>query len=89
MPDREEKIRARAYALWERDGYAHGSHEQHWAEAERQIDAEAAGAAAMASEAPNTEQPAPPLPPKRRSRTGEAAAAGAPKTPRARKPKLV
>lgn len=46
MSDKEHKIRARAYELWEREGRGHGSHERHWSEAARQIEAEEAGAAA-------------------------------------------
>ena len=38
---RLEKVRRRAYELWKRDGEAHGRHEDHWREAERQIEAEA------------------------------------------------
>jgi hypothetical protein len=38
--DREERVRARAYDLWQREGGSHGSHERHWSEASRQIDEE-------------------------------------------------
>ncbi len=37
---RLEKVRRRAYDLWQQEGESHGRHEDHWAEAERQIDAE-------------------------------------------------
>jgi len=40
MNDREERIRARAYALWEQAGRPEGQEADHWAEAERQVDAE-------------------------------------------------
>lgn len=40
MPDKEERIRARAHKLWEDEGRPEGSHERHWAEAERHVDAE-------------------------------------------------
>ena len=36
--DREELIRQRAYALWEKDGGAHGRHDDHWAQAVREIE---------------------------------------------------
>jgi hypothetical protein len=31
----EDKVRARAYAVWEREGQAEGGAERHWAQAER------------------------------------------------------
>jgi Protein of unknown function (DUF2934) len=39
MDDRDEKIRIRAYAIWERQGRS-GSPEDHWFEAERELRAE-------------------------------------------------
>jgi hypothetical protein len=39
MDNREEKIRARAYEIWERQGFT-GDPEDHWLEAEREIAAE-------------------------------------------------
>ncbi len=39
---REKAIRERAYALWEKSGSAHGQHGEHWDQAVREIDAEAA-----------------------------------------------
>lgn len=35
---RETKIRERAYSLWQDNGAQHGRHEEHWAQAEREID---------------------------------------------------
>jgi hypothetical protein len=32
-----ERIRARAYHIWEQEGRPHGRDEQHWQEAERQL----------------------------------------------------
>ena len=40
MEDREEKIRAKAYELWEQAGRPEGQETAHWAEAERMIDDE-------------------------------------------------
>src|SRR5690242_14356261 len=37
---REERIRERAYDLWEREGGQHGRHDTHWKEAEAEIEAE-------------------------------------------------
>ncbi len=35
MDDREERIRQRAYGIWEREGRPEGRHDDHWNEAER------------------------------------------------------
>lgn len=40
MPGKEERVRARAYELWESEGRGHGSDERHWLEATRQVEAE-------------------------------------------------
>ncbi|MCC6203923.1 MAG: DUF2934 domain-containing protein [Hyphomicrobiales bacterium] len=48
MSGKEDRIRARAYELWEREGRAHGNHEYHWQEATRQVEAEIAGEAGAA-----------------------------------------
>lgn len=45
MTDREDRIRARAYALWEASGKPSGSEMDHWSQAEREIDAEEGAAA--------------------------------------------
>jgi hypothetical protein len=39
MDNREEKIRTKAYEIWERQGFT-GDPEDHWLEAEREIMAE-------------------------------------------------
>lgn len=56
MSAKEERIRARAYELWEREGRIHGGHERHWLEATRQIEAEMAGEAGAVA-APTTAAP--------------------------------
>ena len=38
---REERIRQRAYAIWQSEGHGHGRHEDHWHRAEREIAEEA------------------------------------------------
>jgi hypothetical protein len=38
MTDREHLIRERAFSLWETEGNPDGRHEDHWAQAEREID---------------------------------------------------
>ena len=43
--DWEERVRARAYATWEREGRPNGGAEQHWTMAEEELRAEAAGTA--------------------------------------------
>jgi hypothetical protein len=35
--DLEQKIRERAYQIWEREGRAHGRHEEHWHAARREL----------------------------------------------------
>lgn len=46
MNGREERIRLRAYQLWQADGCCDGRDVEHWAQAEREVDAEAAAAPA-------------------------------------------
>jgi len=57
--DREERIRQRAYAIWQSEGHGHGRHEDHWHRAEREIAAEEARSSKV---------------PRRASRSGKAAA---------------
>jgi hypothetical protein len=49
MNSDDEKIRARAYELWDSNGRQHGRDEEHWLQAERELGA----AGARASGAPN------------------------------------
>jgi hypothetical protein len=44
----EQRVRERAYALWESEGRQHGRHEQHWLICEAAIRAELASAPAEA-----------------------------------------
>ena len=37
IPLSYDEISRRAYELWEQEGRSHGSHQQHWLEAERQL----------------------------------------------------
>ena len=37
MTDREDKIRQRAYSIWEEEGYPHGRAEHHWQRAAREV----------------------------------------------------
>ena len=39
----EDRIRTRAYQLWEEAGRPHGAHDQHWSQAEREIAPPATG----------------------------------------------
>jgi hypothetical protein len=45
MDSDDEKIRARAYELWDRAGRQHGRDEEHWLQAERELGATGARAA--------------------------------------------
>ncbi|WP_082910360.1 DUF2934 domain-containing protein [Sinorhizobium glycinis] len=38
--EKRERIRRRAYEIWEREGRPDGGHERHWHEAEKQLDEE-------------------------------------------------
>ena len=37
MTDREDKIRERAYGIWEEEGHPHGRAEHHWQRAAREV----------------------------------------------------
>ena len=53
--EREDEVRARAHALWEREGRPEGGAERHWAQAEAELRAEGDGrAGAPAVEAVRT-----------------------------------
>ena len=45
-PSRAERIRSRAYELWEQSGRSHGSEVEHWLQAERDVAAEETQSAA-------------------------------------------
>ncbi|GEP07432.1 hypothetical protein MOX02_54700 [Methylobacterium oxalidis] len=47
--DREERIRARAYEIWEREGSPAGHEMDHWVEAEQELDAQNTGAGSALS----------------------------------------
>ena len=66
-----DEIKQRAYELWERNGRQHGSHLEHWLQAERDLDPERSQGRTAAA------PPAPPAAPRRRS----PAKPKAPKTP--------
>ena len=38
MTDREEKIRQRAYGIWEEEGHPHGRADDHWHRAAREVE---------------------------------------------------
>jgi hypothetical protein len=46
--DREERVRQRAYEIWQSEGHGHGRHEDHWHQAEREIAAEEAAGSGKA-----------------------------------------
>jgi len=52
--DREERIRQRAYAIWQSEGHGHGRHEDHWHRAEQEIAAEEAGSSKAPRRAPRS-----------------------------------
>ena len=59
----EDKVRARAYAIWERGGWPEGEAERHWAQAEEELRAEQDG--------PTSQEEYPPRPARRRPRPPE------------------
>ena len=61
MPD-EERIRRRAHEIWEREGRPEGRHEEHWARARREVEAEEGGSppgAAKSDGSPTDTAPGP------------------------------
>ena len=57
--DREERIRQRAYAIWQSEGHAHGREEEHWHRAEREIAAEEPGSSKTPRRAARSKQATP------------------------------
>jgi DUF2934 family protein len=57
--DREKRVRERAYQIWQREGEPHGRADEHWAQAEAEIELEHELAAdrAAAGQKPTTEAP--------------------------------
>lgn len=74
--DREQRIRDRAYQIWEQHGRPEGGHEQHWLQAEREIDQEGRGNRTSSTGGEAAETSAETAKPKRRS-TGSAKGAAA------------
>ena len=60
MLDRQEKIQSRAYALWEKTGYPHGTDWDHWFKAEQEVDAELLKGFKPAKAPPRAKAPAKP-----------------------------
>ena len=81
--DREQRIREKAYEIWERQGRPEGGHEEHWHQAEREIAEEGRGAATPESGGEAAEASEEVAKPKRRSaRGGQSSAQDAsPSTP--------
>lgn len=88
MVDREDKIRQRAYSIWEEEGHPHGRADDHWHRAAREMGAARADAGSadvlpdvgeapslQMTEAASAEKPAP----RRRKASTTAAAAAKPR----------
>jgi hypothetical protein len=60
MSDRKERIRTKAYELWEQAGRPEGEETTHWAEAERRIDAEDGGSEVQSGGTPDQTGPSQP-----------------------------
>ena len=63
----EAAVRARAYQLWEESGYADGSQDAHWRQAEREVAARAQAGEADPSPEGIAPQHSPPTAPARHS----------------------
>ena len=59
MKDREQRIRERAYALWQREGRPDGREREHWQTATREIDSESGSGSDAAGTTPAAGAPAP------------------------------
>ena len=46
--EREDRVRARAHAIWEREGQPEGGAERHWAQAEEELRADEQGRGELA-----------------------------------------
>ncbi len=60
MDNREEKVRVRAYEIWERQGRT-GNPEDHWLEAERELKAEEGSPETSQDRSEATVEEAPPV----------------------------
>ncbi len=74
-PDREARIRQRAYEIWQSEGRPEGRDVEHWQRAEAEIMAEAGAAGEGSDRAPagkpQSEPPAAEAPPLRRRASGK------------------
>ncbi|MCL6708002.1 DUF2934 domain-containing protein [Pseudomonas sp. R2.Fl] len=72
MTDREQRIRERAYGIWQSEGGVHGLHDDHWRRAESELNAEEAepdtGLPPEAPQAGTENQEASPAPKRKASR---------------------
>ncbi len=82
MTDREDKIRQRAYSIWQEEGHPQGRADDHWHRAAREVEGVVAGDAGSLPEivgAPSLElgepEPAKKPAPKRRKAAAEATTA--------------
>jgi len=64
--DREERVRARAYEIWEREGRQEGGHESHWQQAEKELREEEAGEPQQEEEATAEPEPTAATPKRKR-----------------------
>jgi hypothetical protein len=57
--DHQERLRQRAYELWEREGRPHGREAEHWKQAEAELGKAAAAASPTVTAKPAIPAPAP------------------------------
>jgi hypothetical protein len=68
MTDREEKIRQRAYGIWEKEGYPHGHDQDHWHRAAREVESTTPAQPEMIPQAATAANPEPVAKPAAKSR---------------------
>ncbi|MDQ2102739.1 DUF2934 domain-containing protein [Azospirillum isscasi] len=76
--ERAHRVQRRAHDIWEREGRPHGRHDEHWAQAEAEVDDEIRAEQQSAE----TESSAPDAPPKRRPKAASPKPAAKPKAER-------
>ncbi len=70
MTDREEKIRQRAYGIWEQEGYPHGRADDHWQRAVHEVEKAAPAQPDLLETGAAASPAAKPAPKRRKAATG-------------------
>lgn len=89
MSKDEDRIRQRAYEIWEREGRPHGEELKHWLSAFEELGSGAAGGKGVKAAAAKPGKPAAKASKPALAKTKPAAASSPPKAPAEKKPKPV